>query len=124
MIVGMGVELVDLPRFEAALERFGERMRGRIFTGGERAYAEARARGAESLAVRFAAKVAARRALGRAEIPWKDIEIVREREQAPVLRLHGDARAAARALGAERVWLTLSHSGELCVGQVILEAGP
>ena len=63
MIVGLGVELVELPRFEAALSRHGERLARRLFTPDERAYAAGRARGAESLAVRFAAKAAARRAL-------------------------------------------------------------
>ena len=94
MIVGLGVELVDVPRFEAALERFGERLCRRLFTPGERSYAERRAHGAESLAVRFAAKLAARRALGDPGLTWRELEIVREPEAAPALRLHG---AAARS---------------------------
>jgi len=60
VIVGLGIELVDLARFEMLLERYGDRMRARLFTEDERKYAARKVRGAESLAARFAAKVAAR----------------------------------------------------------------
>ena len=125
MIVGLGVELVDVPRFEAALERFGERLRRRLFTPSERSYAERRAHGgAESLAVRFAAKLAARRALGDPGLAWCELEIVREPEAAPALRLHGAAAGAAEALGVTRVSLSLSHDSSWCLGHVVLETGP
>jgi holo-[acyl-carrier protein] synthase len=121
MIVGVGVGLVDVPRFEAALERFGSRMRERVFTEQERAYAARRAAGAQSLAVRFAAKVAARRALGRPDLRWQELEVVRERGAAPSLRLHGRASRAAVALGVHTTTLTLSHDAAWGIGQVILE---
>ena len=63
MIVGVGIELVDRQRFEALLDRYGDRLRNRLFTNAERAYAARKQRDGESLAVRFAAKLAARRAL-------------------------------------------------------------
>ena len=121
MIVGLGVELVDVARFEAALARFGERLRRRLFTPGECAFAARRARGGESLAVRFAAKLAARRALAAGALGWRELEVVREAERAPTLRLHGEAASAARALGVSRVSLSLSHDANWCVGQVVLE---
>jgi holo-[acyl-carrier protein] synthase len=121
VIVGLGVELVETPRFRRAAERFGERLRRRLFTAGERAYAERRTRGLESLAVRFAAKGAARRALAAPGIGWREIEVVRPRGSAPTLRLHGRAARAARARGVTRVSLSLTHDGAACVAQVVLE---
>lgn len=111
-----------MPRFEAAVVRFGERLRRRLFTADERAYADARARGAESLAVRFAAKLAARRALGGAVASLREIEVVRRRGEAPGLRFHGRAAVAARRLGVSRASVTLTHDRSACVGQVVLEA--
>ena len=121
MIVGLGVELVETERFEAALDRFGERLHARLFTSAERAYAAGRARAAESLGVRFAAKVAARRALGDPRVRWTEVEVVRGARQAPRLALHGAAATAARTLGARHWNVTLSHDASWCVSQVVLE---
>ena len=122
MIVGLGIESVDVTRFEASLDRFGDRLRRRLFTARECAYAAARARGAESLAVRFAAKLAARRALGKNGLPWRDLEIVREGRGAPTLHLHRAAAEAAQGLGVDRVSISLTHDRRWCLGQVVLEA--
>ncbi len=122
MIVGLGIESVDVPRFEASLDRFGDRLRRRLFTARECAYAAARPRGAESLAVRFAAKLAARRALGKNGLLWRDLEIVREGRGAPTLRLHGAAAEVAQGLGVDRVSISLTHDRCWCLGQVVLEA--
>ena len=123
MIVGLGVELVDAARFESLLARFGQRLRARLYTEAEQAYAASRGRSAESLAVRWAAKVAARRALGLRSLPWRDVEVVREGEGAPALRFHRRAAAAAQRLGVRHVALSLSHEAGLCIGHVVLEDG-
>jgi len=115
--------MVDLERFRAALRRRGPRLLERLFTDAERRYAEGRVRGAESLAARFAAKVAARRAFGSPPLGWRDVEVVRPRGEAPSLALHGAAARAAAALGVERVCLTLTHDPPRCIGHVLLE-GP
>ncbi len=122
MIVGIGIERLEVPRFQAADARWGERGRARLFTDGERAYAARRANGVESLAVRFAAKLAARRALGSGGLRWREIEVVRRRGSAPTLALHGAAARAARRLGVSRVALTLTHDPACCIGQVVLES--
>jgi len=122
VIVGVGIELVDRARFETLLERYGDRLREKLFTDGERAYAARKRRGGESLAVRFAAKLAARRALRANALRWRDIEVVRERGQAPVLRLAGNAARAAQSAGVSTIALTLTHDAQWCVGQVILES--
>jgi holo-[acyl-carrier protein] synthase len=124
MILSLGIGYVDVPRFEAAERRHGERLQRRLFTAGERAYAARRARGSESLAVRFAAKLAAARALQLRGAHFQDIEVVRERGEAPQLRFHGRAAEAAQRLGVRLAALTLTHDPSCCIGQVVLEGGP
>ena len=124
MIVGLGIEGVEVPRFERAAARFGERLALRLFTESERAYAAMRHRGVESLAVRFAAKCAARRALRGGAIGWREIEVVGGRGHAPELRLHGAAARRASALGVARAAVTLTHDRSACVAHVVLERDP
>ena len=121
MIVGVGVEWLDVPRFEAAERRFGNRLRARLFTPRERAYAAARARGYQSLAVRFAAKLAARRALGLSSAHWHELEVERRPGEQPRMRFHGTAARAAQRLGVTTVSLTLTHDASCCVGHIVLE---
>lgn len=127
MIVGMGIELVDSARFEAVLDRFGDRIRKRLFTARECAYAvspdSARtARAPLSLAARFAAKLATRRALAVPTLAWQDIEVTRSGSDAPRLMLAGEAKQVARSLGVDYLALTLTHDAKWCMGQVILES--
>lgn len=124
MIIGVGVEWLDVARFEAAERRYGSRLRQRLFTAAERAYAARKRRGHESLAVRFAAKLAARRALGLESARWHDLEVERRPGAAPRLRLHGAAARAAERLGVTRIALTLTHDSACCVGHVVLEGLP
>jgi holo-[acyl-carrier protein] synthase len=122
VIVGVGIELVERERFESLLDRYGDRLRGKLFTDGERDYAARRQRDGESLAVRFAAKLAARRALHASGLRWRDIEVVRNRQGPPMLRLTGSAERVARRAGVSKIALTLTHDAQWCVGQVILES--
>lgn len=122
MIVGVGIELVDVVRFGRLLERYGDRLSSRLFTEGERAYAARRPRAGESLAVRFAAKLATRRALGAGALSWREIEVVREPHGPPSLRLTGDAERAAARIGVSKLDLTMTHDSTWCIGQVILES--
>jgi holo-[acyl-carrier protein] synthase len=122
VIVGVGIELVDRVRFESLLDRYGDRLRVKLFTDGEREYAARKQRDGESLAVRFAAKLAARRALRANALRWRDIEVLRGREGPPTLRLAGSAERAAQRAGVSTIALTLSHDAQWCVGQVILES--
>ncbi len=122
MIVGVGIELVDRQRFESLLDRYGDRLRNKLFTNGEREYAARKQPDAESLAVRFAAKLAARRALRASALRWRDIEVVRDLQGPPMLRLTGGAERAANRAGVSKIALTLTHDAQWCVGQVILES--
>ncbi len=128
MILGIGIELLEVPRFRASLARFDARWRARVFTPGEQAYAAARRSGeAQSLAVRFAAKCAARRALAAASerttrgIAWRDIEVVRAAGRPPTLRLHGHAQEIAGAAGVRDIALSLTHDRSACMAHVVVE---
>jgi holo-[acyl-carrier protein] synthase len=119
--VGSGVDLQRIGDVERALQRHGERFLARVFTAGEVAYCRSRARMAESLAARFAAKEAFRKAVGAPPgIRWRDIEVVRE-DGPPRLVLHGRARAVADRMKVRGVHLSLSHSGEYAIATVLLE---
>jgi holo-[acyl-carrier protein] synthase len=122
VILGVGIDLAETPRIARLCERWGERFTHRVFTAGERVYAADRARAAEHLAARFAAKEAVLKALGvPSGLSWQEMEVVSRPRTPPALRLSGRAEAAARALGVVRIHLSLSHAAELACAVVILE---
>ncbi len=121
MILGLGVDLVPISRMADLLTRYGERLERKLFTAAERAYAHERARPAEHLAVRFAAKEAALKALDvPAGLRWHELEVV-VRERAPELVFHGGATRAAQGRGVQRAHLSLTHAGDSAVAVVVLE---
>jgi holo-[acyl-carrier protein] synthase len=126
MILGIGTDVVEVPRIQQGIERFGERFVRRIYTDGERSYAGSKANAAERFAARFAAKEAGMKAIGTGwnfGVTWKDFEVVNERSGRPALRLNGVARAVAERLGVRRASISLTHTGELALAVVILEDG-
>jgi holo-[acyl-carrier protein] synthase len=125
MIVGLGLDVVDIARIQRVLaSAHGARFVERTFTAGERAFCDARRDRATHYAARFAAKEAAFKALGVPEgIGFHDVEVLRE-EGAPGLRLSGAAERAAAAAGAWRLHVTLTHDGGVAVAAVIVEGSP
>ncbi len=125
MIIGIGIDIIEIARLERAIARHGARFIGHIFTERETAYCEASARRAERYAARFAAKEAARKAIGAATpvtaLAWHEIEIISSNEGAPQLEFHGRAAELIKQLGVRRAHLSLSHSAEQAIAQVILE---
>jgi holo-[acyl-carrier protein] synthase len=110
----VGLDLVDLPRFRAALARHGEGLRRRVFTPAEWRYAATRADRDAVLAARFAVKEAVFKALGTGwgrGVAWRDVSLEGGGRTEPVLRLAGRTRAIAKALGVE-IRVSLSHAGE------------
>jgi holo-[acyl-carrier protein] synthase len=126
MIIGIGIDIIDVERIRRAVDdpKTGHRFRSRVFTEGEMAYCERRRHGyAESFAARFAAKEAVMKALGRGfgdGISWRDIEVVRDRG-APTLRLTGYAAAHGQSLGITRWHLSLTHTATQAMAYVIGE---
>lgn len=123
MIVGVGVDVVDLERFRATLARRPALVE-RLFTAGERTYAEARRDPVERYAVRFATKEAVLKALGvgLGAAGWHDIEVVRDAEGRPSVVLTGAAERLARAAGVARWEVALTHS-ELVAQATVLALG-
>jgi holo-[acyl-carrier protein] synthase len=124
MIIAIGIDIIEIARVEAVFSRQGERFRKRVFTESEVAYCERRALRLSSYAARFAAKEAAMKALGTGwadGVRWRDIEIVRDEKGAPTLRLHGRALERMHEIGARRAHVSLTHSQETAMAQVILE---
>lgn len=124
MIVGTGVDIVEVPRVAAAIERFGQRFMERIYTEAEVRYCESKANKMERYAARFAAKEAALKAIGtgwRRGVRWRDIEVQREPGGRPTLVFSGKAAEFAARLGMKRASLSLSHTKEQAIAQVILE---
>ncbi len=126
MIVGIGLDLVDIARVERMLDDKGERALAKLFTAEEARYATSRAHPARHFAARFAAKEAAYKALAGSElargIGWRDLEVLRDESSGqPRLVLHGRAAERAAELGVTRVHVTLTHSHETAAAVVVLE---
>ncbi len=118
MVLKTGVDIIEIQRVQSALDRFGERFLKRIFTDLE--LLECRNR-ADALAVRFAAKEAASKALGTGigPISWRDIETLHKWSGEPYLVLHGAAEAIANRAGLSEWAVSLSHSRENAVAVVV-----
>jgi len=125
MIVGLGVDITEVDRIQAAIARRGAAFLKRIYTPSEIAYCEKHRNRAERFAGRFAAKEAAMKALGTGwtrGVRWVDIEVIRERSGKPTLKLFGASREIANGLGVIRIALTITHSGNTALAQVIFES--
>mgnify|MGYP001766319046 FL=1 len=113
-----GIDLIEIERVERAIQRHGERFLQRVFTPVELAQAGS---SAESLAARFAAKEATAKALGTGigAVGWLEIEMLRECDQPPTLRLSGSAARRAAELGLTEWAISLSHTRELAIASVV-----
>lgn len=122
-VMGIGVDLVNIPRIRAVIDRWQERFLQRVFTEGEIAYCRARRDPVPHFAARFAAKEAGLKALGtglRFGVRWRELEVRRARGEAPVLILSGRSEAIGRSRGGSRMLLALTHEGEYALAQAML----
>lgn len=113
MIIGIGVDSIEIGRIEALAARGGERFLSRVYTDGERAWCQTRARPGESFAARFAAKEAIMKCLGTGwadGLAFRQIEVVREPAGAVSVRLSGAAAQHAQRLGIARLHLSMTHT--------------
>jgi holo-[acyl-carrier protein] synthase len=125
VIVGLGVDLVEIERVRRLIDARGDRAMTRLFTDGERAYAGYRVDPARHFAARIAAKEAAFKALAGNDlargIGWRELELFPRADGGPVLRLHGRAERRAAELGVTRVLVSISHTDTMAVAVVVLE---
>jgi len=125
MIVGLGIDISEIDRIEAAIMRHGAPFLERLFTPSEVAYCERHKAKYERYAARFAAKEAAMKALGTGwsrGVRWRDIEVAREPSGKPTLRLAGVAAEIAQRMGVRNISLSITHSGNLALAEVIFES--
>ena len=123
MVVGLGIDIVEVPRIRKALEG-GQALAHRVFTEAELEYCEARKNKYQHFAGRFAAKEAALKALGtgwQEGIRWQDVEVLSGALGKPELRFHGRAHEILVERGAQSAVLTISHATEYAVAAVVLE---
>jgi holo-[acyl-carrier protein] synthase len=125
MLIGTGVDLIEVERIARSIARYGDRFLHRIYTDYEIAYCNGRGRSsAESFAARFAAKEAGAKALGTGisrGVIWNEFQIGREPGGRPVLELRGRAAVLAQELGVKTVSLSLTHTGSLAMASVVME---
>jgi len=124
MIVGSGIDLVEIDRIQHSLDRYGSRFLDRVYTAAEQAYCLRKRNAAESLAARFAAKEAGAKALGTGisqGVSWLEIEVVREPGGRPTLVFHGRAAARAQRMRVHHAALSITHTANLAMASVVLE---
>jgi holo-[acyl-carrier protein] synthase len=126
MIVGIGVDIVDVERVEGLLARYQDRFVRRVFTDAEAGYARRSVREAERLAGRFAVKEAVLKALGTGKsqgILWRDVETIRGAMGKPEVKLYGKALNYMKKLNGKQIFVSITHDGGKAVAFVIIEAG-
>ena len=124
MILGTGIDIVEVARIASSYQKFGERFVSRILVPEEIAYCLAHKRPAPYLAVRFAAKEAVSKAFGTGlgvELGWRDIEIRRHQTGAPYVVLHGKGKTLFESRGAKQLHISLSHADNYAAAMAILE---
>jgi holo-[acyl-carrier protein] synthase len=124
LIIGLGVDIAEVPRIKAAIERHGQPFLHRVFAPNEIEYCERFKNKFERYAGRFAAKEAAMKALGTGwgrGVRWVDLEVVREQSGRPTIVLAGEAAKIAANLGVKRISLSITHTEVQALAQVIFE---
>lgn len=125
MIIGIGIDLVSIPRIEGALGRWGDNFKKRIFSPVEIAYSESHKNSGQHFAASFAVKEAFFKAIGSNSkdhhIRMLDIEVVRGMEGKPHINVYGGARKAVEQGGIQLIHTSISHDGEYSVAVVVLE---
>lgn len=123
MVVGLGIDIVEVHRLRSALEK-GEAMAKRVFTEPELDYCQARKNKYQHFAGRFAAKEAALKALGtgwQEGIRWQDVEVVPDKKGKPELNFYGKAKEIFKEFSAKRALVTITHASDYAVAVVVLE---
>lgn len=124
MIIGIGTDIVSIPRIEKAVERFGERFINKVFTDKEAIVCRMKKDQASHLAARFAAKEAVLKALGTGisnGIGFKDVEVARVQGKRPEIILHGIGKKVAESLGVKDIHISISHEADIALAFAVIE---
>ena len=125
MILGTGIDIIEVERIRASYEKFGERFLNRILKPAEIAYCLGHKQPAPFLAARFAAKEAISKAFGTGigkQLSWQDMEVGRKESGEPYVILHNQGLRLLEQRGAHKVHLTLSHTEQHATAMAILES--
>ncbi len=125
MILGIGIDIIEVARIQSSYEKFGERFLNRILHPNEIAYSLSHRVPAPFLAVRFAAKEAISKAFGTgigAELGWRDMEVGRKESGEPFVILHGGGRELLEKRGGHSILLSLSHTENYAAAVAVLQA--
>ena len=125
MILGLGIDIIEVARIAASFEKFGEKFLKRILLPEEIAYCLTHRKPAPFIAARFAAKEAISKAFGTgitAQLGWQDMEIKRKESGEPYVVLHGNGQKLFESRGAARLLISLSHTENYGAATAILEA--
>ncbi len=121
MVKGIGVDILEIDRFQKSVDRFGSRLLNRVFTAAEIDYCTGKFNAYQHFAARFAAKEAFSKAMAtglRGSFSWKDVEVVNDRLGRPGFNLHGPLDGQ---FNGSSVFLSMSHSESHVVAMVVLE---
>src|SRR3974390_2709881 len=125
MILGVGIDIIEVNRIEASHQKFGERFLNRILHPNETGYCLSHRSPGPFLAARFAAKEAISKAFGTgigAQLAWHDMEVGRKESGEPFVILHGNGQKLLMSRGARIVHLSLSHTAAHATAVAILES--
>jgi len=125
MILGVGIDIIEVTRIQASFEKFGERFVNRILHPAEIAYCLSHKSPAPFIAVRFAAKEAISKAFGTgigAQLGWQDMEVRRKESGEPYVILHGGGQKLLDARGGRAVLISLSHTQTYAAAVAVLES--
>jgi len=125
VILGIGIDIIEVARIQSSLERFGERFGKRILLPDETAYCLLHTNPAPFVAARFAAKEAISKAFGTgigAQLGWQDMEIAHKESGEPFVILHGKGEELFKLRGAKQLLVSLSHTENYAAVVAILEA--
>jgi holo-[acyl-carrier protein] synthase len=124
MILGIGIDIIEVARIQASHKRFGERFLNRVLHPAEIAYCLTNKNPAPFIAARFAAKEAISKAFGTgigAALGWHDMEICRKESGEPFVILHGKGEKLFAARGAKQLLVSLSHTKDYAAATAVLE---
>ena len=124
MILGTGIDIIEVARVQASHERFGERFLKRLLHPDEIAYCLSHKKPAPFIAARFAAKEAISKAFGTgigAALGWQDMEIRRKESGEPFVVLHGKGKKLFKARRAKQLLISLSHTQNYAAAMAVLE---
>ncbi|MBI2192298.1 MAG: holo-ACP synthase [Planctomycetes bacterium] len=124
MIIGCGIDIIELQRMKDMIEQYGARFLTKVFSDSEISYCLDRKKSWQHFAGRFAVKEAVLKCLGtgiQSGITWKDVEVLSERMGSPKAVLRGGAERRARELGVKHIHISISHSDTHAVAQAVAE---